>query len=107
MLQLKMLLAISLFPPAVLVLATGDSAGSPLNPLGFAGVVELALNKGWDVELCAWAASIGGAWKELDRRFGARRPTGGSGSGAGAGAGAGGRLRIRHLDPFREELEEI
>lgn len=93
-----MLLAISLFPPAVMVIATGDSAGSHLNPLGFAGIAELALAKGWDVELCAWASSIGRSWKELGRRWG--------GSGRSSGTCAG-RLIIRPLDDFREELEEI
>jgi len=95
-----MLLAIALFPPGTMVIATGDSAGSHLNPLGFAGIAELALAKGWEVELCAWASSIGRSWKDLARRWG--------GSGRTPAAGArGGRMVIRELDTFREELEEI
>lgn len=89
-----MLLAIALYPPSTLVLATGDSAGSHLNPLGFAGVVEVALKKGWTVELCAWGASIGSGWKRLEKKW----KSGGRGKG---------RMCIRTLDPFKDELEEI
>lgn len=69
LLQLKILQTILLHPPSTLVLATGDCAGSPLNPAGFRGCVEIALDRGWNVEVWGWKHGIGQGWRELERSW--------------------------------------
>lgn len=87
LLQLKLLLTLLHSPaPATLVLATGDCAGSTLNPSGFRGCVELALARGWKVEVWGWKSGMGKGWRELERAWT-------------------GLMEVHELDSFREVLE--
>lgn len=78
-LQVRMYEAIHSREPAVMVLATGDGAGSHENR-GFVTILRAARAHGWGVEVAAWADSLnpdletyvgaaGGACIELDDYF--------------------------------------
>jgi len=76
-------------PGATIVLATGDGASGQFNEDGFVGVVKTALNKGWMVELYAWAGGISGAWRKIAEEEGR------------------GKLQIWEMDKYVGDLMEV
>lgn len=76
-------------PGATIVLATGDGASGQFNEDGFVGVVRTALNKGWMVELYAWAGGISGAWRKVAEEEGR------------------GKLKIWEMDRYAGDLMEV
>ncbi|KAF8587640.1 hypothetical protein K439DRAFT_1658968 [Ramaria rubella] len=74
---------------ATIVLATGDGASGQFNEDGFVGVVKTALNKGWMVELYAWAGGISNIWRKVAEEEGR------------------GKLKIWEMDPYAGDLQEI
>lgn len=75
----------------VLVLATGDANASEYNPRGFLGCAKMALERGWDVEIIAFASGISATWMAEQVA-------------AAGNVGGRGRLSIVDLEVFAEEL---
>lgn len=69
-----------------MVLATGDAAEAEYSQ-GFMKMVQRALQKGWNVEVAAWAKSVSGAYRAMEKS-----------------KVLGDRFRIIELDDYVEEL---
>ncbi|KAF2664615.1 hypothetical protein BT63DRAFT_417969 [Microthyrium microscopicum] len=63
-LQLAIMWSIAEYEPSTLVLATGDGANSEFSE-GFVKCIQLAMRRGWRVELIAWGESIAAAYTNV------------------------------------------
>lgn len=66
LIHLKMATAILEYKPSTMVLATGDANVAEYSG-GFAKYVNLALDKGWKVEIIAWKHGISNVYKKMKK----------------------------------------